>query len=346
MCEYESSKDEPNAKPVQTLHRRRDDNTLFFYIFRAISLLKLLCCSGLADALLFSPPPFDAPPPAEDGVIASEAPEAQLAIPPPSHLPPSFDEAMAASGTKGRGVGYNSALLVDPSGELVGNYRKAFLYDADRPWALEGPGFRYFDLPQPLGRLVVGVCMGKFLFSTRPIPLPLFITLTISTLVSCLFPMGYQADHPDLNPKDFLAPWNAYELSGFAKRVGADTLVVPMNWLEPELDESDLSDEEREELENLKGSEHPCLSNLNYWAARCTPLHDPSPGYAAEDGGDAPGEGGGGGEEVVFVAANRSGEERGTTFSGSSAVMRFGPGVELVEALSRGKEGVLIAHVL
>lgn len=127
------------------------------------------------------------------------------------------------------------------------------------------------------------------------------------------------------------------------KRVGGDTLVVPMNWLEPEFDESDLSDEEREELENLKGPEHPCLSNLNYWAARCAPLHDPSPEYSGPPEGR---EGNEGSKEVVFVAANRSGVERGTIFSGSSAVMRFGPGVELVEAFSRGKEGVLIAHVL
>lgn len=123
---------------------------------------------------------------------------------------------------------------------------------------------------------------------------------------------------------------------------------MPMNWLEPELDESDLSDSEREELENLKGPEQPCLSNLNYWAARCAPLHDPAPTYSDSGAGpgEGSGEGGGGGKEVVFVACNRSGEERGTTFSGSSAVMRFGPGVELVESLSRAKEGVLIAHVL
>lgn len=105
-------------------------------------------------------------------MITTAAPEAQLAIPSPSDAPPSFAEAMSqfaapsAPPKAQKGVGYNSALLVSPTGELIGNYRKAFLYDADRPWALEGPGFRYFDLPQPLGRTVIGVCMG----TSHPLP--------------------------------------------------------------------------------------------------------------------------------------------------------------------------------
>lgn len=100
-------------------------------------------------------------PPAD--AIATGAPAAQLAIPPPD-APPSFDEAMAEGKkqeSKQEGIGYNSALLVDAAGALVGNYRKAFLYDADRPWARPGPGFRYFDLGAPLGRTVLGVCMGE-----------------------------------------------------------------------------------------------------------------------------------------------------------------------------------------
>lgn len=229
-------------------------------------------------------------------------------------------------------VGYNSALLVSPTSHLLGNYRKSFLYTADLPWAASGPGFRFWDLPPPLGRTVLAICM-------------------------------------DLNPRDFIAPWNAYELATFVKSVQAETVVLPMNWLEPELDEDeeDMSEEERMEVERLKGGESPCLPNLNYWAARLSPLHDPSPLYSRDDGGvsevgsgagrarqGGEGNGGRGGsgdgqsgdKSVVFIACNRTGTERGTTFSGSSAVMRFGPGVELVEAFSRAKEGVMIAHVL
>lgn len=34
--------------------------------------------------------------------------------------------------------GYNSAVLISPTGEVVGNYRKSFLYDTDKTWAREG----------------------------------------------------------------------------------------------------------------------------------------------------------------------------------------------------------------
>lgn len=60
------------------------------------------------------------------------------------------------------GVGYNSAVLAAPGGEVVGNYRKTFRFETDKTWAREGDGFRYFDLPAPLGRVAVGICMGMF----------------------------------------------------------------------------------------------------------------------------------------------------------------------------------------
>lgn len=36
------------------------------------------------------------------------------------------------------GVGYNSAILVAPSGEVLGNYRKTFLFETDKNWARPG----------------------------------------------------------------------------------------------------------------------------------------------------------------------------------------------------------------
>ena len=56
-----------------------------------------------------------------------------------------------------RGKAFNSALLVDPSGALVRVFRKHFLYEADTPWADEGQGFTYVDLP--IGRVCVAICM-------------------------------------------------------------------------------------------------------------------------------------------------------------------------------------------
>lgn len=60
-------------------------------------------------------------------------------------------------------VGYNSAVLASPAGEVIGNYRKTFLFETDKNWAREGDGFSYFDLPEPLGRVAIGICMGASL---------------------------------------------------------------------------------------------------------------------------------------------------------------------------------------
>lgn len=39
---------------------------------------------------------------------------------------------------EGLGVGYNSAVVVGPDGQVVGNYRKTFRFDTDKTWAREG----------------------------------------------------------------------------------------------------------------------------------------------------------------------------------------------------------------
>lgn len=65
------------------------------------------------------------------------------------------------------GVGYNSAVLAAPDGTVVGNYRKTFRFETDKTWAREGDGFAYFDLPAPLGRVAIGICMGAFRLRSR-----------------------------------------------------------------------------------------------------------------------------------------------------------------------------------
>lgn len=35
-------------------------------------------------------------------------------------------------------MGYNSAVIVGPHGDIVGNYRKTFRFETDRNWAREG----------------------------------------------------------------------------------------------------------------------------------------------------------------------------------------------------------------
>lgn len=90
--------------------------------------------------------------------------------------------AMKALEGEALGVGYNSAVVVNPDGEVVGNYRKTFRFETDKNWAREGEllihpklsgrrdrltadvsgdGFKYFDLGEPLGRTAIGICMGE-----------------------------------------------------------------------------------------------------------------------------------------------------------------------------------------
>lgn len=53
---------------------------------------------------------------------------------------------------------FNSALVINPAGELVFTYRKTMLYDADRTWAWPGDsGYRRFQTP--FGAFGVGICM-------------------------------------------------------------------------------------------------------------------------------------------------------------------------------------------
>ena len=55
------------------------------------------------------------------------------------------------------GVLYNSALMVDPFGDLVRCYRKVLLYDADYSWAR--PGRQRMSIGSELGRLAPAICM-------------------------------------------------------------------------------------------------------------------------------------------------------------------------------------------
>ena len=52
---------------------------------------------------------------------------------------------------------FNSALVVNPEGELVTSYRKMLLYSLDKTWA--SPGWRRVVVPTEHGRLVPSICM-------------------------------------------------------------------------------------------------------------------------------------------------------------------------------------------
>ena len=82
-------------------------------------------------------------------------------------------------------------------------------------------------------------------------------------------------------------------------------LTTRMNWLDPPVEPPNLPEPQDQEA--------PSENNLNYWAARLLPLHDPTPGYSTptpernvELGGEE--------KEVVFVSCNRVGTEEGMSY--------------------------------
>lgn len=95
---------------------------------------------------------------------------------------------------------YNSTVTVAPTGRIVNNYRKSFLYYTDETWASEGftayPDQKPFFCG-PLGDLGVvgqGICM-------------------------------------DINPYRFEAPWHAYEFANRMLTGNTRLVVLSMAWL-------------------------------------------------------------------------------------------------------------------
>ncbi|KAJ4303033.1 hypothetical protein N0V90_001924 [Kalmusia sp. IMI 367209] len=70
----------------------------------------------------------------------------------------------------------NSAVTVSPTGDILNNYRKSFLYYTDETWASEPPSRFATTSLGNLGPVTLGICM-------------------------------------DINPHRFLAPWEAYEFA-------------------------------------------------------------------------------------------------------------------------------------
>jgi protein N-terminal amidase len=64
----------------------------------------------------------------------------EAANPEPSDLEGEDVKAAQSSDVagEGEGVGYNSAVVVGPQGDIVGNYRKTFRFETDLNWAREG----------------------------------------------------------------------------------------------------------------------------------------------------------------------------------------------------------------
>lgn len=86
---------------------------------------------------------------------------------------------------------YNSVVTVSPTGQILANYRKAFLYYTDELWASEGDAGFYCGSLGTLGDVGMGICM-------------------------------------DINPYQFKSAWTAYEFANHCLSGGAKLVVLSM----------------------------------------------------------------------------------------------------------------------
>lgn len=163
---------------------------------------------------------------------------------------------------------YNSMMVVSPAGVLAQNYRKTFLFEMDKTWADEGDGFKCVDI-QIRGRTLkvgLGICM-------------------------------------DINPYEFQADFELYELATFWKDNNVDICVFCTNWT------SSRDNDTPQEL-------------LKYWLMRLYPLLTSI-------------------KKTYFIAADRIGSERGTNYSGTSCVIQLSRSYKILKVLGKSEESIL-----
>lgn len=127
---------------------------------------------------------------------------------------------------------YNSLIVVDENGEVVLNYRKAFLYYTDETWAEEG------DVERGVMKVEFGGGHGE-------------LKRVDTAFGICM----------DINPYKFEAPFTAWEFANRVLDSRSQLVVLSMAWL------TLLS---KEELDAL--ADKPEMDTFNYWIQRFLPL--------------------------------------------------------------------------
>jgi protein N-terminal amidase len=133
---------------------------------------------------------------------------------------------------------FNSTVTVSPTGEVLCNYRKSFLYYTDETWASEGPRDTAHNLSNPASD-----------------DLPFFAgqlgTLGAVTLGICM----------DINSYRFIAPWTDFEFACRALTSSTPLICVSMAWL------TNLSPEEL-----FDKPDAPDVATISYWLERFAPI--------------------------------------------------------------------------
>jgi protein N-terminal amidase len=208
--------------------------------------------------------------------------------------------APAAAASGGGDVFYNSVMVVSADG-LLHTHDKHHLFFVDKTWCVAGAGWSACFIPTLGASVGFGICM-------------------------------------DINPWEFSAPFEAFELASFCRDAGVAVLAFSSAWCEAHPDDGN-SDEIIVDVDE----------KLNYWIARLHPLigtpayfvcadrigHEPFALLRLPGGGVAPV------LDEELESTRLAGEQ---TYCGCSCVVALA-GPRLVGAMNATEEGPMLAWV-
>lgn len=221
----------------------------------------------------------------------------------------------------------NSTVTVSPSGTILANYRKSFLYYTDETWAAEPSNRFSITTLGSLGPVIQGICMdiNPYRF-TAPWSDYEFAT---AALQPAPFPQGSNANMSlGQRPSDYPNPHNPVTLptpggrndheSGGGTASNNPLIVLSMAWLSY-LTPSEIAGE----------SSNPDVATVAYWVERFQPI--------VERSKQEPG------KPWYVVLSNRCGIEKSVCYAGSSTVVKIESGdVTLFETCGRGEEKIIV----
>lgn len=118
----------------------------------------------------------------------------------------------------------------------------------------------------------------------------------------------------DINPYNFEAPWDDFELATFARNENAHLILMASAWCNAHPDDDPA----------VRNAPPNRWQTLEYWTSRLEPLL---------------------GSNAVFACADRIGAEGGVTFCGSSCFIQLSKQPQLLGTLSTTEEGLLVRDI-
>jgi protein N-terminal amidase len=237
-----------------------------------------------------------------------------------------YPETAAPPGSDSDGPYYNSTVTVSPSGEILANVRKHFLYYTDETWANEGVNTSLAPPPSnPSAEPTPGPAARALPSddsAANVVSPPGFFSHDFGTPGLGSVSMGICMD---INNYRFLAPFNAYEFANHVLESNTSLTVLSMAWLTHLLPQ-----------QLTETSSTPDESTVAYWVERFHPLK------GAADREE---------REYTVVIANRCGTEDGergaVCYAGSSTVIRFVPGerVEIFDVCGKATEELMVVDL-